>query len=59
VLFQAAEARGQGIFTATPEFGPDGYLQIFPGSHEPLANLHELNRWMAQNLEGITKAAHA
>jgi sugar phosphate isomerase/epimerase len=43
----AAAKRGQGSLTVTPEFGPDGYLQQAPFSRQPVADLGELNRWMA------------
>ncbi|HEY0466699.1 MAG TPA: hypothetical protein VGC79_20975 [Polyangiaceae bacterium] len=43
----AAAARGQALLTVTPEFGPDGYLQQAPFSRQPVADLAELNRWMA------------
>ena len=32
----------------TPEFGPDGYLQCQPFSGEPVADLREVNLWMAK-----------
>ena len=35
------------VSTMTPEFGPDGYLQQTPFSQRPVADLAELNRWMA------------
>jgi hypothetical protein len=31
----------------TPEFGPDGYLHLAPFSQQPVADLWELNQWMA------------
>ena len=31
----------------TPEFGPDGYLHLLPYTQTPVANLWEINRWMA------------
>jgi len=43
----AAAERGQPSLTVTPEFGPDGYLQQAPFSQRPVADLGELNRWMA------------
>jgi len=43
----AAAKRGQAILSVTPEFGPDGYLQHAPFSRRPVADLNELNRWMA------------
>ncbi|MEI9953099.1 MAG: sugar phosphate isomerase/epimerase [Pseudomonadota bacterium] len=43
----AARERRQDSLTVTPEFGPDGYLQQAPFSKRPVADLAELNRWMA------------
>jgi sugar phosphate isomerase/epimerase len=43
----SAADRGQESLTVTPEFGPDGYLQQAPFSQQPVADLGELNRWMA------------
>jgi sugar phosphate isomerase/epimerase len=40
-------ARGESV-TVTPEFGPDGYLHHTPFSNQPVADLAEINRWMAQ-----------
>jgi hypothetical protein len=34
--------------TVTPEFGPDGYLQRALFTQQPVANLAEINRWMAE-----------
>jgi hypothetical protein len=31
----------------TPEFGPDGYLHRLPFTRAPVADLREINRWMA------------
>jgi hypothetical protein len=31
----------------TPEFGPDGYLHRMPFTNEPVADLVEINCWMA------------
>jgi sugar phosphate isomerase/epimerase len=47
VLWRAQRARGLPASTLTPEFGPDGYLQAAPFTREPVADLWELNRWMA------------
>jgi sugar phosphate isomerase/epimerase len=41
--------RGAVITTMTPEFGPDGYLQAQPFSGEPVGDLRELNRWIAEH----------
>lgn len=39
--------RGQQVTTLTPEFGPDGYLQERPFTREPVADLWDINCWMA------------
>lgn len=39
-----------GIFTITPEFGPDGYLHVDPHSGLPLGDLRALNRSMGELL---------
>ena len=39
--------RGLPLITMTPEFGPDGYLQCRPFTGEPVADLIEINAWMA------------
>ncbi|MGB6220678.1 sugar phosphate isomerase/epimerase family protein [Haloferula sp.] len=46
VVWASMRERGRKVFTMTPEFGPDGYLQCAPFSGEPVANLWELNRWI-------------
>lgn len=45
-IARAVLARGE-LVTATPEFGPDGYLHHAPFSNQPVADLNEINRWMA------------
>jgi hypothetical protein len=39
-------ARAEPV-TVTPEFGPDGYLHHTPFTNQPVADLAEINRWMA------------
>jgi hypothetical protein len=34
--------------TMTPESGPDGYLHTLPFTQAPVADLWEINRWMAE-----------
>jgi len=53
IIWRAQAARGYLLTTMTPEFGPDGYLHEAPFSREPVADLWELNTWMAQ-----TERAH-
>ncbi len=45
--------RGYAVTTMTPEFGPDGYLHQLPFSKQPVAELWQINTWMAQ-----TELAH-
>jgi hypothetical protein len=40
-------ARGLAVATMTPESGPDGYLQCEPFTGKPVADLAEINAWMA------------
>jgi len=48
IIWQAQINRGFNISTMTPEFGPDGYLHEAPFSCKPVADLWDLNQWMAQ-----------
>jgi sugar phosphate isomerase/epimerase len=48
IIWAAQRERGFEVTTMTPEFGPDGYLQERPFTREPVADLWELNRWMAE-----------
>lgn len=48
IIWQSQIKRQFKLSTMTPEFGPDGYLQAAPFSREPVADLWELNRWMAE-----------
>ncbi len=34
----------------TPEFGPDGYLHVLPFHGSPVANLDQVNHWMARRV---------
>ena len=47
IIWQAQRDRHFSTTTMTPEFGPDGYLHEQPYSKEPVADLWELNQWMA------------
>jgi sugar phosphate isomerase/epimerase len=46
-IWRAQFARGETVSTMTPEFGPDGYLHEMPFSRTPVADLAEINAWMA------------
>ncbi len=41
-------ARGMAVSTLTPEFGPDGYLHCLPFTGAPVADLVQVNTWMAE-----------
>lgn len=47
IIWRAQRSRGYQFTTMTPEFGPDGYLHEAPFTREPVADLWELNTWMA------------
>jgi hypothetical protein len=47
-IWESQQARGYTATTMTPEFGPDGYLQTHPFTGVPVADLAEINTWMAQ-----------
>lgn len=47
-IWQSQLARGYETTTLTPEFGPDGYLHALPFTQEPVADLWQINCWMAQ-----------
>jgi len=46
-IWTAHASAGRSFTSMTPEFGPDGYLQVHPFTGEPAAELDEINRWMA------------
>lgn len=48
IIWKAQQQRGYSLTTMTPEFGPDGYLHLLPFTREPVADLREVNNWMAQ-----------
>lgn len=41
------KTQGYQESTMTPEFGPDGYLHHLPFTNAPIADLWDLNRWIA------------
>ena len=48
MIWQSHLDSGCQISTLTPEFGPDGYLQSEPFTQKPVADLWEINQWMAE-----------
>ncbi len=49
IIWDAQNAKGMEITTMTPEFGPDGYLHTLPFTNAPVADLWEINCWMAEH----------
>lgn len=47
-IWALQHSKGYVETTLTPEFGPDGYLHLLPYTRSPVADLWQLNRWMAQ-----------
>ena len=47
-IWNSQEKRGLQTTTLTPEFGPDGYLHHLPFTDVPVADLWQLNQWMAR-----------
>ncbi|MFW2372276.1 MAG: sugar phosphate isomerase/epimerase family protein [Gammaproteobacteria bacterium] len=52
IIWQSHLKRDFQYSTMTPEFGPDGYLHEQPFTQQPVADLWDLNCWMAQE-EGL------
>jgi hypothetical protein len=50
-LWEGQKRRGMECVTMTPEFGPDGYLQVDPYTQKPVADLWELNVWAGRLVE--------
>ncbi|OPA75188.1 xylose isomerase [Paenibacillus selenitireducens] len=50
-VFKARQDEGCRILTMTPEFGPPGYMPTVPFTHQPLADLFEVNHWMANRVK--------
>lgn len=46
-IWNSQVRRGFSVSTLTPEFGPDGYLQCEPFTRKPVADLWDVNRWIA------------
>ena len=47
-IWRSQSARGMPVSTMTPEFGPDGYLHCMPFTSIPVADLSQINHWMAE-----------
>ena len=50
LIWRSQLMREMAVSTLTPEFGPDGYLQCRPFTREEVADLAEINLWMAKRL---------
>lgn len=49
IIWREQYKRNYQITTMTPEFGPDGYLHLAPFTQQPVADLWQINCWMADN----------
>ncbi len=49
-IWNAYLRSGRNTATMTPEFGPDGYLHVLPFQGSPVANLDQVNHWMARRV---------
>ena len=47
-IWATQRAAGRAVTTVTPEFGPDGYTHLLPFTCAPVADVWDLNRWMAK-----------
>jgi len=47
MIWASQSQRGYSFTSMTPEFGPDGYLHEAPFTREPVADLWQINTWMA------------
>ncbi len=50
-IWDARDAAGQAALTVAPEFGPPPYQPVDPWTGEPLADVNELNDWMAARVK--------
>ncbi|MBC2603738.1 sugar phosphate isomerase/epimerase family protein [Puniceicoccus vermicola] len=50
-VWKSQKERGFERITMTPEFGPDGYLQVDPYTEKPVADLWELNQWAGHRMK--------
>lgn len=51
-IWEAQRKRACSISTMTPEFGPDGYLHTMPFTNHAVANLDQINAWIAATERG-------
>ena len=50
-IWEAQALAGQEVSTMTMEFGPPNYQHTDPKTGEPLADVWEVNHWMARRLQ--------
>ncbi|QHW34616.1 sugar phosphate isomerase/epimerase [Paenibacillus rhizovicinus] len=49
-MLQAREQEGHAFATITPEFGPPGYMPTLPFTGQAVADLWQVNAWMATRI---------
>lgn len=47
--------QGADTITFTPEFGPPGYMPTLPYTRQPVADLWEVNLWMAERFKQLAE----
>lgn len=47
-IWSSQKRRSYQTSTMTPEFGPDGYLHCLPFTNAPVADLWQINQWIAE-----------
>jgi sugar phosphate isomerase/epimerase len=52
-IIRARQLAGAAYFTFNPEFGPPNYMPTLPYTAQPVSDLWEVCRWMAQRFEGL------
>jgi hypothetical protein len=52
-IIRARQQAGASYFTFNPEFGPPNYMPTLPYTGQPVSDLWEVCRWMAQRFERL------
>jgi len=52
-IWKQHQQADRSFTSMTPEFGPDGYLHTLPFTDSPVADLWEINQWMAKRQQTL------
>ena len=58
-ILNRRKLEGHQVTTVTPEFGPPGYMPRIPYTGQPVADLFEVNHWMANRLRDRYQHIHS